>query len=143
MVSYRGQSGLPLHTPKLYNALSIDDIGEPIDYVFDKYCAPKNQRAFAMGCSMGANILSNYLGIKGEETKLSGGVCVQAAIKKWAGVETFESSLGGVYNRSMGKWQFDYIRSNLDLLQPHFMENYAIDLEEQLSLEDETYTNYH
>lgn len=114
MVSFRGQSeGGKLVTPKLYNALSVEDIREPMFYVKEKYLKGK---AYACGCSMGANILANYLGMYPDEGILSGAVCIQAGIKKWEGAEYFRTSLGGIYNRAMGKYQFNYLRANLDLL---------------------------
>ena len=94
-------------------------------YVKEKY---GKGRAYAVGCSMGAIILSNYLGLYPDEGILSGAVCIQAAIKKWIGAEYFRDSLGGIYNRAMGSYQFDYLRANLDLLQPHFEKEYGIDL---------------
>ena len=74
MVSFRGQSvGGKLVTPKLYNALSVEDIREPMQYVQKKY---GKGRAYAIGCSMGAIILSNYLGLYPDEGLLSGAVCI-------------------------------------------------------------------
>ena len=114
MISFRGQSkGGKLVTPKLYNALSVDDIREPM------MCAQKmygKGKCYAVGCSMGAIILSNYLGLYPDDNLLSGAVCVQSAIKKWVGAEYFRDSLGGIYNRAMGSYQFDYLKANLDLL---------------------------
>ena len=57
MISFRGQSGGQLVTPKFYNAMSVEDIAEPMQYVFDKL---QPRRAYAIGCSMGGNILANY-----------------------------------------------------------------------------------
>ena len=60
MISFRGQSGGKLVTPKLYNAMSVDDFKEPMEYVFKKINPPK---AYAIGCSMGSMVLANYLGV--------------------------------------------------------------------------------
>jgi predicted alpha/beta-fold hydrolase len=100
-------------TPKLYNALSVEDFREPMQYVMDKYVKGK---AYAVGCSMGANVLANYLGMYPNEGILSGAVCIQSGIKKWEGAEYFRTSLGGIYNRAMGSYQFKYLRANLELL---------------------------
>ena len=62
MINFRGLNGIELKTPKLYNSIAVDDILEPMTYVFDKYCRDQNRKAFAVGCSMGANILANLLG---------------------------------------------------------------------------------
>jgi len=93
----------------LYNAFSIDDVREPMQYVYDTYIKDYNSKVFAIGCSMGAMILSNALGVDKEDSIVDGAVCVQAAIKKWEGIETFRNALGGLYNRGMGKYQFDYL----------------------------------
>jgi predicted alpha/beta-fold hydrolase len=61
-------------------------------------------KAYAIGCSMGANVLSNYLGLYPDEELISGAVCIQAAIMKWKGAEYFKKSFGGIYNRAMGSY---------------------------------------
>jgi predicted alpha/beta-fold hydrolase len=86
-------------------------------YVQQKY---PGRRFYAAGVSMGANILANYLGMYPNDGIITGAVCVQAGIKKWEGAEVFRNSLGGLYNRAMGRYQFGYLKANLDLLQPHF-----------------------
>lgn len=40
----------------------------------------------------------------------------------------FGNSLGGIYNKAMGKYQWDYLKANLDMLGPHFQKEYGIDL---------------
>lgn len=75
MISFRGQSGGKLVTPKLYNALSVDDIREPMEHVLKQKCK-KGTKAYAIGVSMGANILANYLGIHAQDKLLSGAVCI-------------------------------------------------------------------
>lgn len=77
---------------------------------------------------MGANITANCLGIDGETSLLSGAVCVHSAIKKWAGLEYFEGSLGGMYNRAMGRYMFDFVMNNIEVLQPHFEKEYGVNL---------------
>jgi predicted alpha/beta-fold hydrolase len=81
---------------------------------------------------MGAKVLANYLGVYNTNSVVQGSVCINAAIKKWEGVRYFEKSLFGIYNRAMGKYQFDYLRANIDLLQPHFKKEYGIDLAYEL-----------
>ena len=63
MISFRGQSGAQLNIPMMHNALSVKDIKEPMEYVYTKFSKERNIKAFALGCSMGANILANLLGI--------------------------------------------------------------------------------
>jgi predicted alpha/beta-fold hydrolase len=62
IINYRGLADAPLTTPRLYHANGWEDVLEPMKYIYEKYCVPHNKKAFAMGCSMGANILGNLLG---------------------------------------------------------------------------------
>ena len=148
VVSWRGRSGVSLVTPKLHNAQSVEDIIEPITHlcknrfgISRKENSPR--RAYAIGCSMGAMVLANALGTQGDDSLLSGAVCVQAAIKKWEGIDYFANSLGGIYNRSMGKYQWNYLKQNMDILGPHFMSQYGIDLAKQLEETEPSYGAYH
>lgn len=90
MISWRGYSGAKLVTPKVHNALAVDDIREPMRHVFNKYCKPSGQRAYAIGCSMGATVLANELGFSGNKSLLSGAVCIQAIINKSKAVGFFD-----------------------------------------------------
>ena len=70
VINYRGLAGAKLVTPKLYEANSIMDIIEPIRHIQKKHKA----KYFAMGCSMGGNILANALG-SNENLNLESAVC--------------------------------------------------------------------
>jgi predicted alpha/beta-fold hydrolase len=37
MISFRGMSGAQLNTPMLHNALSVNDIKEPMEYVYKRF----------------------------------------------------------------------------------------------------------
>jgi len=76
MISFRGMSGAKLVSPMIHNAMAINDIKEPMNYVHDKYCRPFNRQSYAIGCSMGAKMLSNLLGTEKENSVLSGAACV-------------------------------------------------------------------
>jgi predicted alpha/beta-fold hydrolase len=47
-----------------------------MEYVFNKYCKKQKRSCYAIGVSMGANILANYLGVYKKKTMLKGAVCV-------------------------------------------------------------------
>lgn len=113
-----------------------------MEYVLKQKCE-KGTNAYAIGVSMGANILANYLGIHAKDKLLSGAVCIQSGIKKWEGVEFFRTSLGGTYNRAMGKQQFKYLNKNFDLLAPFFKEEFGMDLAHELETRKKTYIDYH
>lgn len=60
--------------------------------------------------------MTNMLGVDGESSLLSGAVCVATAIKKWAGMDHFTSTLGGLYNQAMGYYMFQFVLNNIDVL---------------------------
>jgi predicted alpha/beta-fold hydrolase len=62
VINYRGLAGMELATPKLYNSMAVNDVSEPMDFIFEKYCRKQNRPTFATGVSMGANILANLIG---------------------------------------------------------------------------------
>lgn len=86
-IAWRG-FGSELKSPVLHNANSTTDLIEPMEYVYDKFY--KGRKAYAVGCSMGSNVIANSLGLQQEDTILSGAVCCQAAIKKWKCLDYFE-----------------------------------------------------
>lgn len=61
-LNYRGMNGCPLTTPQIHTAALIKDITEPMEYFYNKFCKKQGKKVFALGCSMGANILANVLG---------------------------------------------------------------------------------
>jgi len=71
-------------------------------YVYEKYCKPYNRKAFAIGCSMGANILGNLLGVQGKDSFLTAACVLQAPIKKWECQEGLRSSMWGFYDYVLG-----------------------------------------
>jgi predicted alpha/beta-fold hydrolase len=73
VINYRGLYGTELSTPKLYNCFAVDDVLEPMEAVIKRY-EPK--KVFAIGCSMGSNILANLMGILGEKTFVNAAVMI-------------------------------------------------------------------
>ena len=67
VINYRGLAGAELETPLLYNAYAWKDVLEPMTHVYNKYCKNKDRKVFAVGSSMGAQILTNLIGHAGEE----------------------------------------------------------------------------
>lgn len=93
---------------------------------------------------MGANVLSNCLGLDGGWSLLSGAVCVQAAIMKWEADGYFAESLGGFYEKGLGGFMMDFARDNMGVLAPHFKKKYGVDLEAEIdAIEKPSYGDYH
>ena len=85
VINYRGLADAPLTTPRLFCADSWQDILEPMQHIHAKYVAPHlSRKTFAIGFSMGANILTNVLGYLGDGTpygfKVDAACIVQAPI---------------------------------------------------------------
>jgi predicted alpha/beta-fold hydrolase len=51
----------------MYNYYAYNDVLEPMRHAYDIYCEPVKRKCFAVGVSMGANILTNLLGEMGEK----------------------------------------------------------------------------
>ena len=65
----------------LYNSYKWRDVAEPMAHVYHNF--GYDRKCFALGLSMGANILANMLGHLGDECFLDGACAVAAPIKKW------------------------------------------------------------
>ena len=81
LINYSGLGGVALKTPMLYNSYKWQDVLEPMLHVYNFYC--RDRKCFALGTSMGANILANLIGHLGEDCFLDAACIVAAPIKKW------------------------------------------------------------
>ena len=102
IIHYRGLDGLKLYTPQLYCSYAVDDVFQPMKYVYDKHCKEEKRQAFAVGTSMGANILGNLLGDHADECFLTAACVLQAPIKKWECKDHIRQSMGGAYDKNLG-----------------------------------------
>lgn len=69
----RGCGGLELTTPVPFSASRTSDLGHALRLVASRY---RGARILALGFSLGAGITLRYLGEVGDQTPLSGAVCV-------------------------------------------------------------------
>lgn len=77
VLNFRGTSGIPLTSSKLYWLNSWRDIKEPIDYIHQKYCGDddyKQRNLYAYAVSLGGNMLTLYLCNEGEKSPLNGAI---------------------------------------------------------------------
>ena len=72
VVNHRGCAGVPLKTPLLYSAGSYDGLKKAIEIY--KKANPKQPR-FAVGFSLGANILGKYLA-EHEDSGIEAAACI-------------------------------------------------------------------
>jgi predicted alpha/beta-fold hydrolase len=73
VINYRGLRGVHLYTPKLYCFASVDDVAEACDHIFNKY---PTSTFYAIGISLGASLLSNYVALCKGNCSLKGAVCI-------------------------------------------------------------------
>ena len=91
VINFRGLAGAKLVTPKLYTSYSYKDVGEAVKYLRERYPV---RRFFAVGLSMGGNVLANLFGL--EQPDIDAAVIVQTPLK--FDKETVYNTLYGLYN---------------------------------------------
>merc|ERR1719454_2779237 len=69
----RGTSDSPLTTPQFYSASFTGDVRAVVDELATRW---PGAPLFAVGWSLGANILTNFLGEEGKAAKLAGAVAM-------------------------------------------------------------------
>jgi len=73
-------AGVPVTSPRLYTAGHTDDLRQALIYISDKY---PRAPLLGLGFSLGANIMTRYLGEEGDRSRLSSALvvcCVGAPI---------------------------------------------------------------
>lgn len=71
--NHRGLGGISMTSDCFYNAGWTEDVREVVNYLYQEY--PKAP-LFAIGTSIGANVLVKYLGEEGENTPIAGAAAV-------------------------------------------------------------------
>jgi hypothetical protein len=77
-LTYLPGAGVPLTTPRLYSAAASDDLKCAALYVHSLFPRAK---MVGIGFSLGANVLTRYLGEEGEQSLLSSG-CALACVRR-------------------------------------------------------------
>ncbi|KAG6832398.1 hypothetical protein H0H92_002666 [Tricholoma furcatifolium] len=101
VINFRGCAGVPITSPQLYSAGHTDDLRQALMHISHKY---PNAPLIGLGFSLGANVMTRYLGEEGEHSRLSSG-CALAC--PW---DLEQNSLGllstfvgkHVYSKGMG-----------------------------------------
>mgnify|MGYP002374707586 FL=1 len=73
VINHRGTPGTIINTPKLYNAASSEDVRAALNYIHKTW---PNSDMYAIGFSLGANLLTKYLGEEGPNAFLIGACAV-------------------------------------------------------------------
>ena len=97
----RGTANSPLTTPQFYSASFTGDVRAVVDEIHGRW---PNAKLFAVGWSLGANILTNFLGEEGENAKLTGAVAMCNPFDLNACDAALQNGFfGTVYSRAMAK----------------------------------------
>ncbi|CDW78532.1 alpha beta hydrolase domain containing protein [Stylonychia lemnae] len=137
IISLRGTSGLKLSNSILWCASSSNDIKEPLEYIYNKYCLnekkEKVRQIFYFGISFSGNILAHYVGTKSQEnTILDGAAAICSPHRIWIVQETFYSNLWGMVEKYMLKKLKALYTQNTEVLRSHVLESLNIDLDKYL-----------
>ncbi|KAJ9641975.1 hypothetical protein H2201_004509 [Coniosporium apollinis] len=102
VVNSRGCAMSKITTGVLYNARATWDVRQMVKWLRKKF---PNRPLFGLGFSLGANILTNYLGEEGKQCELSGSVVCSnpwnleagslALQRTWLGLEVYSKTMGG------------------------------------------------
>ena len=130
--NYRGLAGIELYTPLLFCSNSYKDQLDPMKYIYEKYCKPNDRKCFAIGCSMGANILANILGYEGTSSFITAACVVQAPIKKWKCAKAIKNNFYGIYNKALGQGINDIVLQHEPMLRDMVKEKTGLDIIETI-----------
>lgn len=130
VINYRGASDTPLSNHTLYCAGSVDDIRQPLEYIYEKYC--QQAPIFLIGNSMGANIVANYIGEEGAGCFLKAAVCVQAPMKMWECGSHVQEKNFGFYNYILGQNVKRKIEIHASTIRAGYLAHHGIDLDHTL-----------
>lgn len=96
----RGCGGSPVVTPQFYSASFTGDTREVVKHVYTRY---PNSNLYAVGWSLGANILVQYLGEEAENCLLSGGVSLCNPFNLIIADEDFRKGFNNIYDKALAR----------------------------------------
>ncbi|XP_020084479.1 embryogenesis-associated protein EMB8 [Ananas comosus] len=96
----RGCADSPVTTPQFYSASFTKDLSQIVDHVAKRY--PKSN-IYAVGWSLGANILVRYLGQESHSCPLSGAVSLCNPFNLVIADEDFHKGFNNIYDRALAR----------------------------------------
>ncbi|KAJ1411944.1 Alpha/Beta hydrolase fold [Sesbania bispinosa] len=96
----RGCGDSPVTTPQFYSASFLGDMREVVSHVSARY---PNANIYAVGWSLGANILVRYLGQESHNCPLSGAVSLCNPFNLVVADEDFRKGFNIVYDKALSK----------------------------------------
>ncbi|KAF0935928.1 hypothetical protein E2562_036672 [Oryza meyeriana var. granulata] len=96
----RGCAHSPVTTAKFYSASFTGDLRQVVDHVLGRY---PQSNVYAVGWSLGANILVRYLGEETDKCVLSGAVSLCNPFNLVIADEDFHKGFNNVYDRALAR----------------------------------------
>ncbi|KAL6944937.1 hypothetical protein ACO0QE_002379 [Hanseniaspora vineae] len=115
VLNSRGCAFSSITTPILYNGFWTDDVRFAVDYL--KSIQPE-RKIYLVGISLGASVLTNYLGQEGDDSKVELGVGISVPwdmILSWQHLDS--SMIGKVYSKYMKNNCVELLNNNIEVLK--------------------------
>ncbi|WOL07013.1 embryogenesis-associated protein EMB8 [Canna indica] len=96
----RGCGNSPVTTPQFYSASFTEDLSQVVSHVSTRYLKSK---LYAVGWSLGANILVRYLGQESQNCPLSGAVSLCNPFNLVIADEDFHKGFNNVYDKALAR----------------------------------------
>jgi predicted alpha/beta-fold hydrolase len=123
--NFRGAANTALKTPLAYAATATDDARQVFRHVRARIDDPL-MPMYALGFSLGANIMVKCLGEDGEHTPLNGAVSISNPLDLVAGSQHLQHPFRNfIYGRALAAAVKRYVRTHYDVLK----QNSDIDIE--------------
>eukprot|EP00252_Welwitschia_mirabilis_P001173 TRINITY_DN11092_c0_g1_i1.p1 TRINITY_DN11092_c0_g1~~TRINITY_DN11092_c0_g1_i1.p1 ORF type:complete len:464 (-),score=44.44 TRINITY_DN11092_c0_g1_i1:233-1624(-) len=110
----RGCANIPVTTPKFYSASFTGDLQHVIQHISNIF---PESNVYAVGWSLGANILVRYLGEERSDCLLSGAVSLCNPFHLPVADEDIQKGFNDVYNRALAKALSRIFRRHLRLFE--------------------------
>jgi predicted alpha/beta-fold hydrolase len=94
-----------------------------MEYIYKTYCKPFNRKVFALGCSMGGNVLINSVAVQGNLSFIDAVCVISVPMKMWEVEEHMETACYGLYNKKFGNSLRNIIVENKDVLRKNHLIN--------------------
>ncbi|KAJ7538604.1 hypothetical protein O6H91_11G055900 [Diphasiastrum complanatum] len=108
----RGCAQSPVTTPQFYSASFTEDLRKVVKHV--RHCFPTS-RLYAVGWSLGANILVRYIGQEGESCLLAAAVSLCNPFDLVIADEDFRKGFNNVYDKSLAKGLRNILKRHVSL----------------------------
>lgn len=87
----------------MYNAADTSDLKEAIDYIYEEYCDfGRRRKLFAVGVSLGAGVLANYLSKEKGNSPVTAACCLACHFDTFVAMDFLAKHLYGFYDYSLG-----------------------------------------